>query len=91
MTWPYPVEASLWQAAPWLRNGPGDGSGGQPEVERSITIGKTPDELRRRWLDPRTLPRIMAADGALRRFKSLVETGEIPTTERQPAARADTR
>ena len=33
----------------------------------------------------------MAADGALRRFKSLVETGEIPTTERQPAARADTR
>lgn len=30
-------------------------------------------------------------DTALRRFKSLVETGEIPTTERQPAARADTR
>jgi uncharacterized membrane protein len=26
----------------------------------------------------------------LRRFKSLAETGEIPTTERQPAARADT-
>jgi len=33
----------------------------------------------------------LAADGVLRRFKSLVETGEIPTTERQPAARADTR
>ncbi|MCQ8239561.1 SRPBCC family protein [Rhizosaccharibacter radicis] len=31
------------------------------------------------------------ADTALRRFKSLAETGEIPTTERQPAARADTR
>ena len=162
---------------------------GEPEVERSITIGKTADELYQRWLDPSTLPQIMAgfatvrasgdgrmhwkvegplgrafewdsetvdnrpgdgigwrslpgaaipnegsvrfrpapadrgtvatlrfrfdppggalgdaavkllgttpldlaADGALRRFKSLVETGEIPTTERQPAARADTR
>jgi len=159
-----------------------------PEVERSITIGKTADELRERWRDPQTLPRIMAdfatvqqagagrfhwtlagplgrscewdtetvdqaggqvgwrsvsgaavasegsirfhpapagrgtvailrlrldppggalgewivrllgttplrivADGALRRFKNLVETGEIPTTARQPAARADTR
>jgi len=30
-------------------------------------------------------------DTALHRFKSLVETGEIPTTERQPAARADPR
>jgi uncharacterized membrane protein len=29
----------------------------------------------------------LVADGALRRFRSLVETGEIPTTERQPAAR----
>lgn len=38
-----------------------------------------------------TLPLDLAADGVLRRFKSLVETGEIPTTERQPAARADTR
>ena len=164
-------------------------SGGEPEVERSITIGKTADELRHCWLDPRTLPQIMAGfatvraigdgrmhwkiegplgralewnsetvddrpdkgigwrslpnaaisnegsirfrpapvnrgtvatlrlrfdppggtlgnaavkflgtmpldlavDGALRRFKSLIETGEIPTTERQPAARADTR
>ena len=164
-------------------------SAGEPEVERSITIGKTADELRQCWLDPRTLPQIMAgfatvravrdgrmhwkvqgplgrayewdaetvdarpgegigwrslpnasipnegsvrfrpapadrgtvatlrfrfdppggalggaavellgttpldmaADGVLRRFKSLVETGEIPTTERQPAARADTR
>jgi len=160
----------------------------QPEIERSITIGKTADELRQRWLDPQTLPQIMAgfatvqqagagrlhwklagplgracewdtetveragdgvgwrsvsdaavanegairfhpasggrgtvltlrlrleppggalgewivqllgttplrvvADGALRRFKNLVETGEIPTTARQPAARADTR
>ena len=159
------------------------------EVERSITVGKTVDELRRCWLDPKTLPQITAGfatlhpsgdrrmhwkvkgllghtlewdsetvddlpgqgigwrslpnatqatnasvrfhpapadrgtvvtlrlridrpggalgnaatkllgatplhlvvDGVLRRFKSLVETGEIPTTERQPAARADTR
>jgi uncharacterized membrane protein len=157
------------------------------EVERSITIGKTEDELRRFWRDPRTLPQIMAGfasvratgdgrmhwqledplggvhgwdtetvdtpgadigwrsladgamrnegsirlrpapagrgtvvtlrvrlhppggalgsqalerlgatplhlaiEGALRRFKNLVETGEIPTTARQPAARADT-
>jgi uncharacterized membrane protein len=158
-------------------------------MERSMTIGRSADELRRAWLDPRTLPQIMAgfatvraigdgrmhwtvngplgrayewdsetaadqpgdgigwrsspgaaiwnegsvrfsaapadrgtvatlrlrfdppggvlgdaavellghkplnlaADGVLRRFKSLVETGEIPTTERQPAARADTR
>lgn len=33
----------------------------------------------------------LLASKALRRFKSLVETGEIPTTERQPAVRADTR
>ena len=170
-------------------NGQGAASGGEPEVERSITIGKAADELHRLWLDPKTLPQVMAgfasvrasgddrlhwkiegpvgrayewdsetvddrpgegigwrslpnaaipnegsvrfrpatggrgtvatlrfrfdppggalgdaavqllgttpldlaADGALRRFKSLVETGEIPTTERQPAARADTR
>ncbi len=169
--------------------GQGASSAGEPEVERSITIGKTADELYQRWRDPRTLPQVMAgfatvrasgdgrlhwkvegplgrawewdaetvddrpgegvgwrslpgagipntgsvrfhpasggrgtvatlrfrfdppggalgdaavkllgaaplklaADGALRRFKSLVETGEIPTTERQPAARADTR
>lgn len=162
---------------------------GEPEVERSLTIGKTADDLHQRWRDPATLTRIMAgfatvspgddgsmrwklegplgrtyewnsetvddrpgegvgwrslpgaaipnqgsvrfrpatgdrgtvatlrfrfdppggalgnaalkvlgakplglvADGVLRRFKSLVETGEIPTTERQPAARADTR
>jgi uncharacterized membrane protein len=32
----------------------------------------------------------MIAEKALRRFKSLVETGEIPTTQHQPAARADT-
>ena len=36
-------------------------------------------------------PLHVVVDGALRRFKSLIETGEIPTTERQPAARADTR
>jgi len=161
--------------------------GRAPEVERSITIGKSADELRQYWLDPGTLPQIMSgfatvratgaghlhwkiegplgracewvtetvdrpgdglgwralsdgavsnegwirfhsapagrgtvvtlrlrfeppggafgewllellgtiplrmvADGALRRFKNLVETGEIPTTVRQPAARADT-
>jgi uncharacterized membrane protein len=167
------------------RNG---ASAGEPDVERSLTIGKTADELHRRWRDPETLARIMAgfatvragtdgrmhwtvegplgrtyawdsgtvddrpsegvgwrslpgadipnegsvrfrpapadrgtvvtlrfrfnppggalgdaalkflghkpldlaADGVLRRFKSFVETGEIPTTERQPAARADT-
>ena len=38
-----------------------------------------------------TTPIDLAVDGVLRRFKSLVETGEIPTTERQPAARAHTR
>jgi uncharacterized membrane protein len=160
---------------------------GRAQVERSITIGKSADELRRSWLDPRTLPQVMArfatvhaagegrmhwkvegpmghayewdaetldrpgggigwrslpdaaipnegsvrfhpapagrgtvatlqvrfdppggalgeglvkllgstplelvAEAALRRFKNLVETGEIPTTVRQPAARADT-
>lgn len=160
---------------------------GAPEVDRSITIGKTAGELRQYWLDPRTLPQLMTnfatvratgdgrmhwkiegplgracewetemvdrndegigwralpgsavsnegwirfhpapadrgtvvtlqlrfeppggalgewlmdllgttplrivADGALRRFKNLVESGEIPTTARQPAARADT-
>lgn len=166
----------------------GHGSTGDaPEVERAITIGKSADELRRHWLDPRTLPQIasgfasvrvigegrmhwtiegplgracewdtetvdrpdegigwralaggavsnegwvrfrpapagrgtvvelrfrfeppagapgkwllellgtvplrLVADGILRRFKNLVETGEIPTTARQPAARADT-
>ena len=167
----------------------GGTSAGEPEVERSITVGKPADELRRCWLDPATLPQLMkgfatvravgdgrthwkiegplgrayewdsateddrpgkgirwrslpnaaianegsvrfrpapadrgtvvtlqlrfdppggalgdaavtllgttpldlAVDAALRRFKSLAETGEIPTTERQPAARADTR
>lgn len=160
----------------------------KPEVERSITIGRSADELHRRWRDPATLTRVMAgfaavsaggngrlhwkidgpfgrtyewdseavndgssdsiswhaidgadlpnegsvrfhpatgdrgtvatlhfrfdppggalsaaakllghkplglaADGVLRRFKALVETGEIPTLERQPAARADPR
>lgn len=37
-----------------------------------------------------TFPLRLVADGILRRFKNLVETGEIPTTARQPAARADT-
>lgn len=37
-----------------------------------------------------TIPLRMVAEGVLRRFKNLVETGEIPTTVRQPAARADT-
>lgn len=166
----------------------GGASVGEPEVERSITIGKAADELYQLWRDPKTLPQVMAgfatvrasddrmhwrvegplgrayewdsetvddrpgegvgwrslaggalsnegsvrfhpapadrgtvvtlrvrfdppggalgdaavrllgttpldlvADGALLRFKSLAETGEIPTTERQPAARADTR
>ncbi len=160
----------------------------EPEAKRAITIGKPADALRQRWVDPRTLPQLMAgfatlrpigenrmrwemktplgrlyeweseivdepggsigwrslpgaaianegsirfdaapndrgtvatlhvrfdppggalgqglvqllgdtplnmiADNALRRFKSLVETGEIPTTERQPAARATKR
>ncbi|MCC2955607.1 SRPBCC family protein [Massilia sp. IC2-477] len=161
---------------------------GKPEAERSITIGKSADELRQYWLDPKTLPQVMAgfatvtaagegrmhwklegpfgrtwewdtetvdrpgegigwrsmsergtknegwlrfdaapagrgtvltlhlrfdppagglggealellgstplklaAEAVLRRFKNLVETGEIPTTMRQPAARADTQ
>jgi uncharacterized membrane protein len=159
---------------------------GEPAVERSITIGRTADELRRYWRDPRTLTQVMSgfasvraaaggrmhwkvdgplgralewetetldgadegtgwralpgaaianegqlrfhpapagrgtvvtlrlrleppggaagewllgllgttplrliAEGALRRFKNLVEAGEIPTTARQPAARAE--
>lgn len=163
-------------------------TGAKPEVERSITIGKTADELRQLWLAPRTLQQVMAgfatlhatgdgrmrwevrtplgrayeweseiidrpgsrigwrslpdaaipnegsvrfdpapndrgtvatlhvrfdppggtvggelldllgntplnlvADRALRRFKSLAETGEIPTTDRQPAARQNER
>jgi uncharacterized membrane protein len=37
-----------------------------------------------------TAPRVLASK-ALHRFKSLVLTGEIPTTDRQPAARPDTR
>jgi uncharacterized membrane protein len=37
-----------------------------------------------------SMPLHLAADDVLRRFKSLVETGEVATTERQPAARADT-
>ena len=36
-------------------------------------------------------PLELVAEAALRRFKNLVETGEIPTTVRQPAARAHTR
>lgn len=35
-------------------------------------------------------PLNLIVEGVLRRFKNLVETGEIPTTARQPAARADT-
>lgn len=179
-----------WFDRPGARgNGRGGAAVGEPEVERSITIGRTADELHQCWSDPRTLPRVMAGlatvrasrdgrmhwridgplgrarewdtetvddrpgegigwrslpgaavsnegsirfrpapgdrgtvatlrlrldppggalgdaaisllgtrpidlavDGVLRRFKSLVETGEIPTTERQPAARAHTR
>jgi uncharacterized membrane protein len=177
-------------AVPGVRPVLGKASGkrhcGAPEVERSIEIGKSEDELRGVWLDARTLPQVMAgfatvrpngngrmhwkvegplgsahewdtetldrpgadlgwrslsdsavrnegslrfhpapagrgtvvtlrvrlhppggalggriveslgttplelvAEGALRRFKNLVETGEIPTTARQPAARAD--
>jgi hypothetical protein len=36
------------------------------------------------------VPRALV-DKALHRFKSLAETGEVPTTERQPAARPDPR
>ncbi len=32
----------------------------EPEVERSITIGKTADELYQRWREPNTLPQVMA-------------------------------
>ncbi|VXC95929.1 hypothetical protein BURKHO8Y_70065 [Burkholderia sp. 8Y] len=46
---------------------------------------------RRLGSTPGTTPLNMIADNALRRFKSLVETGEIPTLERQPAARETKR
>jgi len=179
--------AAATGALPGQHKAASHGHGGAPVVERSIEIGKNEAELRRFWLDPRTLPQIMAgfatlrssgdgrmhwkvegplgvtlewdtetvdrpgadigwrtlsdgatrnegsvrfhpapagrgtvvtlrvtlhppggalggrvvgnlgatplelvAEGALRRFKNLVETGEIPTTARQPAARADT-
>jgi hypothetical protein len=36
-------------------------------------------------------PLNLVADRALRRFKSLAETAEIPTTDRQPAARQNER
>ena len=36
------------------------------------------------------VPRLMVSR-TLHYFKSLAETGEIPTTDRQPAARADAR
>jgi hypothetical protein len=38
---------------------------------RSITIGKTADELRDCWLDPRTPPKIMAC------FATLRATGDV--------------
>lgn len=38
----------------------------------------------------RAVPRLLA-DRSLHSLKSLAETGEIPTTQHQPAARADTR
>lgn len=179
--------AAATGALPGQHKAASHGHGGAPEVERSIEIGKSADELRRVWLDPRTLPQIMArfasvrgsgggrmhwkvegplggahewetetldqsgegigwrslpgaairnegqvrfrpapagrgtvvtlrvrfeppggalgaglvhffgaiplklvAESVLRRFKNLVETGEIPTTARQPAARTDT-
>ena len=41
-------------------------SGREPETERSIEIGNTTDELRHRWLDPRTLPRVMAGFATVR-------------------------
>jgi uncharacterized membrane protein len=44
----------------------GGGAAGKSEVERSITIGKTADELRRIWLDPRTLPQIIAGFATVR-------------------------
>ena len=36
------------------------------------------------------VPRLFA-ERAIHYFRALAETGEIPTTDRQPAARADTR
>jgi uncharacterized membrane protein len=41
-------------------------SGGTPEVERSITIGKTADKLRDCWLDPRTLAQVLAGFATVR-------------------------
>ncbi len=33
---------------------------GAPEVERSLTVGRSPKELYRLWLEPTTLPKIMS-------------------------------
>ncbi|MBV8870486.1 MAG: hypothetical protein JOY65_13890, partial [Acetobacteraceae bacterium] len=46
--------------------GQGGVSSGEPEVERSITIGKAADELHRLWLDPKTLPQVMAGFATVR-------------------------
>ena len=46
--------------------GQGGASDGVRQVERSITIGRSADELRRAWLDPETLPQIMAGFATVR-------------------------
>ena len=59
------------EAALEFRPGPGEWG---TEVVLTLTTGK--GKVQR-----------MRADKALRRLKSLAETGEVPTTERNPAAR----
>ena len=44
----------------------GSAPGGVQQVERSMTIGRSAEELRRAWLDPRTLPLIMAGFATVR-------------------------
>ena len=94
-----PGEASGWRSLPGAR-APSEGSirfrpatGGRGTVAtlriRFDPPGGLVGEAVAKFLGglvPATI-----ADKTLHRFKSLVETGEIPTTERQPTARADPR
>ena len=68
---------------------------GLPVADASLEIGAALDDwgtvvtlrLRFRTPMPRTVSRTLAGK-AVRRLKALAETGEIPTTERNPSARA---
>lgn len=92
-------ELIRWEIVP----GGGVGGGGSVEFRQAPADRGTEMMLRVRFEPPGGVLGEMAmkfmgglvpktvATKALHRFKSLVLTGEIPTTERQPAARADTR